>query len=75
MPTVHLSIVDRATFGLSLSQLFKLLHRWLQILPLHRNDMKRMISDKAELVAEFKPVTFPRTLQNPAQVNLGLGGV
>lgn len=75
MSTGYLSTVGRATFGLFPSQLFKLVHRWLQILPSHRSYRTRMLSGKAELAAELTPVIFHGMLQNPAKMNLALGGV
>lgn len=73
MSASYLSIVRRATFGFPpppLPQLFKLVHRLLQMLPFHGNDMKRILSENAVLAAELKIVTFHRTLQKPAKIKL-----
>lgn len=74
MSASYLSIVRRATFGFRPPppppQLFKLVHRLLQMLPFHGNDMKRILSENAVLAAEFKIVTFHRTLKKPAKIKL-----
>lgn len=70
MSAGYLSAEGRSTFGFVPLQLFKFIHKLLQILPFPGNYIKVILSDGTVLAAEFKPVKYHRPLQISTKLKL-----